>query len=216
VNKGEPRPPGSTVYLRKKDCECVELGLNCGSLSLLSAAECGRICIRESEFDPEKHELISGPYDDKEECEAKCCAKEDSSSSSESSSSSCECKNIQVEIKTDGCCLYLGPSGVEAVGSGTVSATLYGEKPEGCDIKIKINGKENQQMIVEDGEKINIDIQTEGTCDCCEIERECSSKSSELWIQKSNKEKKTIVLDKEAIRSKVRLAIEKVRKRKRS
>jgi hypothetical protein len=108
----------------------------------------------------------------------------------------------------------LGSSGIEAVGDGTVTATLNGELPEGCSLNVIINGEKTTQVNVKDGDSIEVMIETSGNCECCETQRECSSNSSGLFLQKSNKDRKTIILDKEIIMSKVKLAVEKVRKRK--
>jgi hypothetical protein len=78
-----------------------------------------------------------------------------------------------------------------------------------------LNGENTDKILVEDGKKIEIKVQTNKDCDCCEVERECSSKSSSIWIQKSKQDKKTIILDQNEIKSKVRLAVEKVKRRRR-
>lgn len=138
-----------------------------------------------------------------------------SSSSSSSSSSSCICSPFNVELKTDGCCLYMGPEGVEAVGPGVVTATQNGSPPYGCEIEVLLNGLAVPTIDVEDGELINLEIRPTGDCQCCETQRECVTPSTGLWIQKSNENGRTIVLNKDAIREKVRLAVERVKKRRR-
>lgn len=136
------------------------------------------------------------------------------SSSSSSSSSSCICHPFSVEIATDGCCLYLGPEGVEAVGAGVVTATATGQPPYGCEIEVLLNGAPVQATSVTDGDLIAVEVRTSGECECCETQRDCISSQSSLWVQKSNQDGKTITIDREAIKNKVRLAVERVRKRK--
>lgn len=139
-----------------------------------------------------------------------------SESSSSSSSSSCVCEAFGVQLTTSGCCLYLGPDGVEAVGPGLVAAKTTGSLPLGCTAEVFLNGQNAEQVNVEDGELISVELKTNGQCDCCEVQRECIAPQASLWIQRSREDGKTIVLDKEAIRSKVRLAVDRVRKRRRN
>jgi hypothetical protein len=137
-----------------------------------------------------------------------------SSSSESSSSSSCICSPYSVELSTDGCCLYLGPAGVEAVGAGKITASSSGELPYGCSAEITLNGEAAAEINVEDGEVVQVDIRTSGDCECCETQRDCAAESAGLWVQKSNKDRKTVALDKQAIRDKVKLAVDRVRKRR--
>jgi hypothetical protein len=138
-----------------------------------------------------------------------------SSSSESSSSSSCICAPFSVEVSTDGCCLYLGPDGIEAVGAGTVTASSSGDPLPDCVVEVVLNGEARNQLEVGDGDLINISVTTSGGCECCEIQRECVAPAEGLWIQKSAKDRKTVVLDKEAIKSKVRMAVGGVRKKRR-
>lgn len=139
-----------------------------------------------------------------------------SSSESSSSSSSCVCEPFSVELTTDGCCLYLGPEGVEAVGAGVVTATTSGSLPYGCEAEVFLNGEKAQAVNVNDGEIIALEVKTNGNCECCETQRDCTvQQASGLWVQKSNENGKTIVLDGAALRSKVKIAVDRVRKKRR-
>ena len=73
-----------------------------------------------------------------------------------------------------------------------------------------MNGSE-EPIEVEDGDVINLEVQTIGDCECCETQRDCSSQSSTLWVYKSNKDRSTIALDKRTLMSKIRMAAKKVR-----
>ena len=134
-----------------------------------------------------------------------------SSSSESSSSSSCECKQAKVELTTTGCCLYLGADVVEAVGSGEITATLSGPDLEGCSVSLILNGQSSSTISVEDGDEVTVELQTGGNCSCCKTKSECSSSPTSLWVQKSNKDRSTISLDKRALMEKLRLAARKVR-----
>lgn len=136
-------------------------------------------------------------------------------SSSSSSSSSCECGPVTVELTTDGCCLYLGPSGVEAVGDGKVTAAIAGSPAANCDISLSLNGVAANNIQVADGDLVAVELNGGPQCQCCEVHRECATNSAGLWAQKSNKDKKTLVLDREALEAKVRFAAERVRGRRR-
>lgn len=135
--------------------------------------------------------------------------------SSSSSSSSCVCRPIEINITTDGCCLYMLPEGIEAVGSGTVVATHESLNLPNCDIAVLLNG-ELDSTTVSDGDQIQIEIQVIGDCECCETQRDCVAPAETLWVQKSNKNKKTIVLDKVALMKKVKFAAERVRGKKKT
>lgn len=136
-----------------------------------------------------------------------------SSSSSSSSSSPCVCSPFSVEITTDGCCLYLGPEGIEAVGPGTVTAAI-GAVPIGCEVQVLLNGQPVAAAAVADGELVAVEVRTGEGCECCEVQRDCIAPQAGLWVQKSREDGKTITLDREAIRAKVRLAVDRVRKRR--
>lgn len=139
-----------------------------------------------------------------------------SSSSESSSSSSCICAPFSVELATDGCCLFLGPEGVEAVGPGKVTASSSGDPLPDCVVEVLLNGEARNEIEVGDGEIVAVDVRTSGGCECCETQRDCATPASGLWVQKSSKDRKTVVLDRDAIRDKVRLAVGRVRKRKRN
>lgn len=139
-----------------------------------------------------------------------------SSSSESSSSSSCICAPFNLEISTDGCCLYLGPEGVEAVGAGKLTASSSGNPLPDCMVEVIINGESRNEIDVGDGDLVEFAIKTSGGCECCETQRDCVAPASGLWVQKSNKDRKTIVLDKDAIKDKVRMAVGRVRKRRRN
>lgn len=133
--------------------------------------------------------------------------------SSSSSSSSCECRPVEINITTSGCCLYMLPDGIEAVGDGTVTASYLGTGLPDCDVAVLLNGSLDS-VAVSDGDPINVEIQVIGNCECCETQRDCVSPSQSLWVQKSNKDRKTIVLDKAALIKKVKIATERVRGRR--
>jgi hypothetical protein len=231
---GLPHPAGAQRYHTKDECLCDKWNNgapagplfeaccrtnpgfhpNCpgffwsGDLLSLAAADCNRICILESTYDATKHVKAGGPYDTKEECENNCCG------SSSSSSSSCECKNMEVTITTDACCLYVSGDSIEAVGSGTVTASVDGPDLQGCEVTVKLNGSVDP-ITVEDGEAISVDVTATGECKCCEVAQNCQSASStSLWVQKSNVDKRTIALNKKELVDKVRFATKKVRGRR--
>jgi hypothetical protein len=133
------------------------------------------------------------------------------SSESSSSSSSCECKQATVELTTTGCCLYLGSDVMEAVGSGEITATLSGPDLEGCPVTLILNGQSSSTVSVEDGDEVTVELQTDGNCSCCKTKSECSSSPTSLWVQKSNKDRSTISLDKRALMAKLKMAARKVR-----
>ena len=212
VNKGDPRPNGSTVYLNKSDCDCIELGANCGPNllgQLAAASDCGLVCIKDSEFDQNKYEKVSGPYYSKEECEVNCCG-------SSSSSSSCEpCQQFKVTLTTSGCCLYMGPNGIEAVGAGKVTASGTPPSFKECTVVVLLNGSTNETTDVQDGDSITVEAYPQGSCSCCETKRNCNAKTQSLWLQKSNKENKAIVLNKKTLMDKVKFAAQRVSKKSR-
>lgn len=157
-------------------------------------------CILKSEFDPVRHIQRGGPYATKEECRAKCCGV-------------C-CYQTSVNLTTEGCCLYLGPEGIEAVGGGKIAASPPSPGVPGCETIVLLNGSANSTE-VSDGDPVQIEIQTGGGCKCCETQRDCNSQSSPMWVQKSNKDRKTISLNKAELLKKVKFAAERVRGRNR-
>jgi plasmid replication initiation protein len=65
---------------------------------------------------------------------------------------------------------------------------------------------------VEDGDLIEVEvISLLGNFKCCETQRDCNYQAPAIWIQKSNKDRKTITLNKEALLRKVKFAAERVR-----
>ena len=104
---------------------------------------------------------------------------------------------------------------MEAVGAGEVSATLTGPDLDGCPVTLVINGQSSSTVFVEDGEAIEVELQTEGSCSCCKTMSDCSSQSAGLWVQKSNRDKSTLTLDRKELVAKVRMATDKVRGRRR-
>jgi hypothetical protein len=134
-----------------------------------------------------------------------------------SSSSSCECGAFQVEISTDGCCLYLTPGGIEAVGDGTITATPTNVSlPPDCAVDVTLNGEATRQIQAKDGDLIVVGVSNSAGCECCEVYRDCSMSSSSLWVRKNEKEINNFVLDRESIREKVRIAVDKVRRKRKN
>jgi len=78
-----------------------------------------------------------------------------------------------------------------------------------------MNGQATSTISVEDGDSIDIELQTEGSCTCCKTQSDCSSQSTGMWVQKSNKDKSTIALDKRTLMAKIKAATDKVRGRRR-
>ena len=107
-------------------------------------------------------------------------------------------------VTTSGCCLYLGPEGIEAVGQGTVSA--YADKPQEdrCGIEVLINGQITNTVDVQDGDRIEISLYSNDECSCCEVQRECNAKNAAALIMKSSKDKGTITLDKKKIDERIK------------
>jgi hypothetical protein len=118
-----------------------------------------------------------------------------------------------VTLTTTGCCLYMGSNGIEAVGSGVVTAQYSTPTLTDCEIMVLLNGSTNQSAEVEDGDSINIEMYTNGSCSCCETKRDCTAATKSLWIQK--KDGKSIVLDKQTLMDKVKFAAERVRNKRR-
>ena len=107
-------------------------------------------------------------------------------------------------------------SGIEAVGAGTVTAQMSPSSMPDCQISLILNGNAGNAVQVEDGDSITVEIQAIGSCICCETKRSCEgSQSTAMWMAKSAKENKTIVMNKSAIEQKIKLVMDKVRRRKR-
>jgi sulfatase maturation enzyme AslB (radical SAM superfamily) len=111
----------------------------------------------------------------------------------------------------------MSSGGVEAVGSGTVTAQISSSNLPDCQISLILNGSAGNSTQVEDGDPISVEIQAIGDCTCCETRRDCDggSQSSSLWINKSGKENKTIVLNKSILEQKIKFVVDRVRRRKR-
>jgi len=80
----------------------------------------------------------------------------------------------------------MSPDGIEAVGSGIVSAKI--NSPQNCQVTLAINGVETDSIAVEDGDSITVELHTDSKCQCCETKRDCNSKSTPLFMQ-TNREK---------------------------
>lgn len=104
--------------------------------------------------------------------------------------------------------------GVEAVGDGTVTAQM--SEPPDCEVLLILNGSARNSVQVNDGDSISVELQTLGDCECCETKRDCNGGSqASMWMKKGNRENKTIVLNKMALEQRVKLIVEKVKKRSR-
>jgi len=117
------------------------------------------------------------------------------------------CTEIKVILTTTGCCLYLGPNGVESVGKGTITAEISGSR-DSCEIILFLNGQTNNTILAEDGDSIIVELQTNGNCECCEIQKDCDSEKSQLWLAK----KKSISLNKKKLIQKIKNVVKKIRK----
>jgi hypothetical protein len=85
-----------------------------------------------------------------------------------------------------------------------------------CQVSLILNGSTGNTVQVEDGDSITVEIQAIGSCTCCETKRNCEgSQPTTMWMAKSAKENKTIVLKRSALEQKIKFVIERVRKRKR-
>lgn len=135
------------------------------------------------------------------------------SSSSSSSSSSCECRPMVVILSTTACCLYVTADAIEAVGTGKVSAQVEAPNLANCQVSVSLNGAQNE-VDVFDGDVIEVEVNSNEECPCCEVEQECVSQTTTMWVQKSGKDKKTIVMNKKELLSKINLAAQKVRGKK--
>jgi sulfatase maturation enzyme AslB (radical SAM superfamily) len=111
----------------------------------------------------------------------------------------------------------MASGGVEAVGDGTVTAQISSASISDCQLLLVLNGSAGNSVQVKDGETITVEIQAVGDCACCETRRDCNggSQSSGMWINKSGKENKTIVMNKSALENKIKFVIERVKKRSR-
>jgi hypothetical protein len=111
--------------------------------------------------------------------------------------------------------MYSG--GVEAVGAGTVTAQISSSNLPDCQVSLILNGSAGNSMQVEDGDSINVEIQTMGSCTCCETKRDCigGSQFTGLWMSRSGKENKTIVMNRSALEQKIKFVVDRVKKRKR-
>ena len=67
----------------------------------------------------------------------------------------------------------MSPEGIEAVGSGIVSAKI--NSPQNCQVTLAINGMETDSIAVEDGDSITVELHAESKCQCCETKRDCNS-----------------------------------------
>jgi len=105
--------------------------------------------------------------------------------------------------------------GVEAVGSGTVSASFSPPKISNCTVDLLMNGKKTTSVEVQDGDSVSVELQVEGDCACCETQRHCNamSGSAPLWMQKSVKENKFIKLNKSSLAERIRSIAEKIKKK---
>ena len=101
------------------------------------------------------------------------------------------------------------------MGPGTVTASVTGSAPPNCYPEVFMNGDRVDYITIGDGDTVAIELKSSGGCQCCEVERDCTVQTSSLWVQKSSKENKTIVMDRNAIREKVQLAVDRVRRRRR-
>ena len=202
---------GTTVYASQDDCLCGGLGISAACERLGAQAVLEPYCLEGYLVDSSKHDVLGGPYDSIEECQQKC----PPTSSSSSSSLPCECRQIEVNLSTSGCCLYLAAGGIEAVGDGTVAASYSGPGLPNCEVGVLLNGSLDSAT-VKDGDPIGIEIQVVGDCKCCETQRDCNSQAAAMWVQKSSRDRSTMVLNKEALMKKVRFAAERVRGRRKS
>lgn len=108
----------------------------------------------------------------------------------------------------------MGSSVIEAVGGGEVTAYMNEPDLPGCAVTLTLNGEAKNTIYVEDGDQINVDLTTEGSCSCCRTHSECSSSTAGLWVHKSNKDRSTISLNKRELLNKIRTAAKKVRGRR--
>jgi hypothetical protein len=105
-----------------------------------------------------------------------------------------------VTLTTSGCCLFLGPSGIEAVGEGTVYASMEGNQTQ-CEIYVTLNGTQAESVSVQDGDTIEVGLGAlNEICSCCETRRQCNERNgNSAIVQKSGKENKTIMINKDEL-----------------
>lgn len=87
----------------------------------------------------------------------------------------------------------MGPQGIEAVGDGTVSASIEGSGE--CENWVEINGERRESLEVSDGDEIKVSLKTNQDCSCCEVGRNCNVRNANFWVVKNNKEKGVTSLD---------------------
>ena len=87
----------------------------------------------------------------------------------------------------------MGPQGIEAVGNGTVSASIEGGGE--CETWVEINGERTESIEVKDGDEIEVSLKTTQDCSCCEVGRNCNAKNAGFWVVKNNREKGVTSLD---------------------
>jgi hypothetical protein len=127
----------------------------------------------------------------------------------------------------------LGASSIEAVGDGSVTAEISdefaGDTEEKCIMRFSLNGEEASgttiTVEVKDGDSLDLEVWAEREafsdnreCNVCETERSCSAEGAEqasLWMRKSSKEKKTIMINKVELIKRIKLAANRISKRKR-
>jgi hypothetical protein len=96
----------------------------------------------------------------------------------------------------------MSQDGIEAVGSGIVSAKI--NKPQNCPVTLAINGMETDSVAVEDGDSITVELYTESECQCCETKRDCNSQSAPLFMQSG---RKTMSLNRNELMRRIKFAI---------
>lgn len=106
----------------------------------------------------------------------------------------------------------MGPSGIESVGAGTVSA--YADGGSGCGAAVMINGQIRETIDVEDGDAIDISLHSNDECSCCETHRNCEARNAGFWVLKNTKEKGTIAIDKSQINERLKTMAINMAKRK--
>jgi hypothetical protein len=99
--------------------------------------------------------------------------------------------------------------------TGTITANPTNVSlPPDCAVDVTLNGEATRQIQAKDGDLIVVGVSNSAGCECCEVYRDCSMASSSLWARKNEKETNNFVLDRESIREKVRIAVDKVRKKR--
>lgn len=96
----------------------------------------------------------------------------------------------------------MSPDGIEAVGSGIVSAKI--NSPQSCQVNLAINGIETDSIAVEDGDSITVELHTDSKCQCCETKRDCNSKSTPLFMQSK---RKTMSLNRNELIRRIKFAV---------